>query len=191
MSIRKIIPFAALLLSMGCSNHEAPPTAPQSAQRQTLFDTRAVVENVDQTTREVRLQTMDGKQLTVLAGPEVRNLAQVSAGDTVRLTYYESVAATMAEPGATAPATTSVVSGRAPEGSKPAGFVGSTTDMVVELVHYDSATGVATVKTPDGVTKQVMVNPAMRAFAAARQPGDRVAVQFTDAMAVSIIKTGS
>jgi hypothetical protein len=30
----------------------------------------------------------------------------------------------------------------------------------------------------------------MREFAAARQPGDHVAVQFTNAMAVSIIKTG-
>ena len=86
-----------------------------------LLDTRAVVEKVDQNTREVRLRTMDGKELTVLAGPEVRNLAQVSAGDTVRLTYYESVAARMAEPGAGGPATTSVIASRAPEGSKPAG----------------------------------------------------------------------
>jgi hypothetical protein len=179
-----------LLLSLGCADHEAPPAAPQSAQRETLFDTRATVESVDQTTREVRLQTMDGKKLTVLAGPDVRNLAQVSAGDTVRLTYYESVAATMAEPGAAPPATTSVVSGRAPEGSKPSGFVGSTTDMVVELVHYEPATGIATLKAPDGTIKDIMVNPAMREFAAARQPGDHVAVQFTNAMAVSIIKTG-
>ena len=190
MPIRQTMPLVALLLSLGCTNHEAPPAAPQSAQRELMFDTRAWVEHVDQNTREVRLQTMDGKELTVIAGPEVRNLAQVPAGDTVRLTYYESVAASMTAPGTAGPVTTSVVSGRAPEGSKPAGLVGSTTDMVVELLAYDPATGVATLKMPDGTIKDVMVNPAMQEFAAARQPGDRIAVQLTNAVAASIVKTG-
>ena len=190
MSMRKIMPLAGLLVSLGCTHQETPPAAPQSAQREMLLDTRAVVEKVDQNTREVLLRTMDGKELTVLAGPEVRNLAQVSAGDTVRLTYYESVVARMAEPGAGGPATTSVVASGAPEGSKPAGVVGATTDMVVEFLAYDPATGVVTFKTPEGRTVQVMVNPAMRGFAAARRPGDRVALQVTSAVAASIVETG-
>ena len=115
-----------------------------------MLDTRAVVEHVDQNTREVRLRTMDGKELNVLAGPEVRNLAQVSAGDTVRLTYYESVAARMAEPDAGGPATTSVVTAGRPRAARPAGLVGATTDMVVEFLAYDPATGVVTFKTPEG-----------------------------------------
>jgi hypothetical protein len=86
MSLRRIMPLAGLLMSFGCAQHEAPPSAPQSAQREAMLDTRAVVEKVDQNTREVRLRTADGRDLTVVAGPEVRNLAQVSAGDTVRLT---------------------------------------------------------------------------------------------------------
>ena len=184
------MPLAGLLLSMGCTDQEAPPAAPQSAQRELMLDTRAVVEKVDQNTREVRLRTTDGKELTVLAGPEVRNLAQVSAGDIVRLTYYESVAARMAEPDAGGPATTSVVASGAPEGSKPAGVFGATIDMVVEFLAYDPATGVVTFKTPEGVTEKFVVNPAMRAFAAARRPGDQVALQLTNALAVSIIETG-
>ena len=191
MSMRKIIPTAVLLLSLGCSQQEAPPAAPQAAQRETLVDTRAVVEKIDQDTREVRLRTMDGNELTVIAGPAVRNLAQVSAGDTVRLTYYESVAARMAEPGAGGAATTTAVTARAPEGGQPAGLVGATTEMVVEFLAYDPATGTATFKTPDGASRQVLVNPAMRGFAAARQPGDRVAVQLTSAVAASIVEAGS
>ena len=190
MSKRKIMPLAALLLTLGCTHQETQPAAPQAAQREMMLDTRAVVESVNQNTREVRLRTTDGKELTVLAGPEVRNLAQVSVGDTVRLTYYESVVARMAEPGAGGPATTSVVTSRAPEGSKPAGLYGATTDMVVEFLAYDPATGMVTFKTPDGVTQNVVVNPAMRGFAAARQPGDRVAVQFTNAVAAAIVETG-
>ena len=190
MSKRMFMLLAALLVSMGCSQQETPPAGPQSAQRELMLDTRAMVENVNQHTREVRLRTTDGKELTVLAGPEVRNLAQVSPGNTVRLTYYESVVARMAEPDADGPATTSVVTSRAPEGSKPAGLYGATTDMVVEFLAYDQVTGIVTFKTPDGATQNVVVNPAMRGFAAARQPGDRVAVQFTNAVAASIVETG-
>ena len=190
MSMRKIIPFAGLLVCAACAHQEPPPAAPQSAQREMLLDTRAVVEKVDQNTREVRLRTTDGRELTVVAGPEVRNLAQVSAGDTVRLTYYEGVVARMAEPGAGGPATTSVVTARAPQGGKPAGVYGATTDMVVEFLAYDPTTGVATFKTPDGMTQSITVSPAMREFAAARRPGDRVAVQFTNAIAASIVEAG-
>ncbi len=190
MSMRKIWPLAGLLVILGCTHQETPPAGPQSAQRETVLQTSAVVEKVDQKTREVRLRTTDGQELTVVAGPEVRNLAQVSAGDVVRLTYYESVAASMAAPGAGGPATASVVTTRAPEGSKPAGAVGAMVDMVVEFVAYDPATGVVTFKTPDGVTRKVVVNPAMREFAAARRPGERVAVQLKSAVAVSIVETG-
>jgi hypothetical protein len=55
---------------------------------------------------------------------------------------------------------------------------------------YDPATGVVTFKRPDGVTQDVLVNPAMRGFAAARRPGDRVALQLTNAVAASIVETG-
>ena len=190
MSMQKMMPLAGLLLSLGCSQQEEAPAAPLSAQRETMLNTGAVVEHVDQSTRVVRLRTMDGKELTVLAGPEVRNLAQVSAGDTVRLSYYESVTARMAEPDAGGPATTSVVTSRAPEGSTPGGLVRATTDVVVEFLAYDPATGVVTFKTPEGVTQTVEVNPAMREFAAARRPGERVAVQITNAVAASIVETG-
>jgi hypothetical protein len=190
MSMRKIMPLAGLLVSLGCTHQETPPAAPQSAQRELVAETSAVVEQVDQKTREVRLRRADGKVVTVVAGPEVRNLAQVSAGDTVRLTYYESVVARMADPGAGGPATTSVVTSRAPEGSKPAGLVGATVDAVVEFLGYDPATGVVTFKTPEGVTQRVVVSPAMRGFAAARRPGERVAVQLTNAVAASIVETG-
>ena len=62
--------------------------------------------------------------------------------------------------------------------------------MVVEFLAYDPATGVVTFKRPDGVTQNVLVNPAMRGFAAARRPGDRVALQLTNAVAASIVETG-
>ena len=77
MSMRKIMPLAGLLVGLGCTAQQEtpPPAAPESAQRAAVLDTRATVEEVDQNTREVRLRTMGGRELTVLPGPEVRNLA--------------------------------------------------------------------------------------------------------------------
>lgn len=182
---------AMSLLVAGCAGKdaEAPPPAAQSAQRETMLETTAVVEHVDQKTREVRLRGADGRTVTVVAGPEVRNLPQLATGDVVRLTYYESVAVRMAEPAETGPATAAAMAARAPEGEKPAAMLGGAIDVVVTMVAYDPATAVATFTTPDGATQSVVVHPAMRAFAAARRPGDRVAVELTRAVAVSIMET--
>ena len=191
MSMIKIMPFAGLLVCLGCTDQETPPAAPQSAQREAMMNTRVVVEHVDQETRVVRVRMMDGSALDVLAGPQVHNLAQVSAGDTVRLTYYERVTARLAEPDAGGPATTSIVTSRAAAGSEPGGIVRATTDAVVEFLAYDPATGIVTFKSPEGITQTVEVDPAMRDFAAARRPGERVALQTTNAVAASIVETGS
>ena len=182
---------AMWLMVAGCASKdaEAPAPATQSAQRESMLETTAVVEHVDQKTREVRLRGADGTTVTVVAGPEVRNLPQLAGGDVVRLTYFESVAARMAEPAEGGPAIAAAMAARAPEGGKPAGLVGGTIDMVVTMVSYDPATAVATVTTPDGATESVVVHPAMRAFAAARRPGERVAVELTRAVAVSIVET--
>ena len=226
--------------------------ADQSAQRESVIETSATVESVDQQTREVLLRAPDGRTLAVMAGPEVRNLSELKAGDTVQVTYYESVAARLddpraacadrqeayltrldgdpmptdqknaylgaitggfqrcmaqqanawqqvenklplraaqqeAQPQAGGGATKTVVVAPATEN----GFFGANmVDMVVEFVSYDASTGVATVKTADGVVKSFRVNPAMRDFAAARRPGDRVAIEATNAAAVSITKAG-
>lgn len=232
--------------------------ADQSARRESVIETSATVESVDQQTREVRLRAPDGRTLAVVAGPEVRNLPELKAGDVVRVTYYESVAARLDDPRAAcaekeqaylarldgdpmpsdqknahlgaiagafqrcmaeqanawqqveaelplrtaqqqAPpqpqaggaATKTVVVAPAPESGKAPGFLGANTvDMVVEFVSYDASTGVATVKTPDGAMRSFWVNPAMRDFAAARRPGDRVAIEATNAAAISITKAG-
>lgn len=185
---------ATSLMVAGCAGQHAgrPAPAAQTAQRETVLETTAVVEKVNQATREVELRASDGELVTVVAGPEVRNLPQLAAGDVVRLTYFESVAARMAETADGGPATTAaVVAGRAPEGAKPAGLVGTAVNMVVTMVSYDPATAVATFTTPEGTTESVVVHPAMRAFAAARSPGDRVAVELTSAVAVSIVETTS
>jgi hypothetical protein len=152
-----------------------------------LISASAVVQSVDQATREVVLSGPDGGEIAVIAGPEVRNLAQLEAGDTVQLDYYESVAVEMA-PADAPDELVSLYTARSPLGAKPGGVAVLTTEMVVELIDYDADSGLARVRTPEGETIGVTVPPGLRTFASARQQGERVAVTVSEALAVSIVE---
>ena len=64
---------------------------PAPATQETLLTASATVEAVNQTTRAVQLRdNAGGGVFTVQAGPEVRNLAQLEAGDQVNVDYYQA-----------------------------------------------------------------------------------------------------
>lgn len=194
MSIRStVLALATALLAASCSQgDQGEPAAPmRSAQRESTIVVTATVEKVDQATREVTLRGPGGDELTVVAGPEVRNLPQLAAGDVVQLTYVESVAVRMAHAGEGGPASGAVIAGRAPEGAKPAGLLGAAVSTVVTFKSYDPATNVATFTTADGQERSVKVDPSMEGFASDRRPGDRIAVDITRAVAVSIVESRS
>lgn len=171
----------------GCAGHAE---VPETAERELSVVATAAVVSVDQDTRQVLLRTESDELIRVVAGPEVRNLAQIEAGDQVRVEYYEAVAARLAEPGEPSETTGLTATGRAAEGEKPGGYALATSDFVVEVVSYDPDTASAVVVMPDGAERAVSVAPEMRAFAAARQPGDRVRLTLATAVAVTLTEHG-
>jgi len=181
---------AALSAGLFLSACAASDPGPQSAQRETAITRTARVQTVDLDTRQVLLRMDDDAMLSLVAGPEVRNLPQLEPGDVVRFEYYEAVAVTMVEPGTTGNATGAVVATRAPEGAKPGAGLGATANMVVEFISYDPTTHVATFRAPDGVVETATVKPELQAFAAARKAGDRIDLTITRAVAVSIDEAG-
>jgi hypothetical protein len=186
MSMKTITAALALAALAGCASLTATPRPAGTA---TLITATATVESVDMDTREVNLRADDGSLLSVVAGPEVRNLAQLEAGDVVEFNFFESVAVSMADPSDTGEPSTMILAGRTEEGDKPGGMAIEATDMVVTLVSYDDRNFIATIRMADGTTDRVTVPPELRSFAAARGPGARVLVSITDAMAVSIVET--
>jgi hypothetical protein len=180
----QVLGLLAALAIAGCT--QGMRTSSEGVQ-ETLVTASATVESVDQGTRQVVLRdNADGSVFTVTAGPEVRNLAQVETGDQVEVDFYQAVTASMADPADTGEVDTAVLTGRAPEGARPGGLAAATTSMVVTLVTYDSNSGLATFRTPDGLTRRAVVPPNLRTFAAARGTGSRVLVSMTEAVAVTI-----
>jgi len=89
---------AALALAVAAPVHSQQPTA--AAKQVTIegvgameaMRITAAIEAVDVNNRIVVLRGPRGNTFAVLVGPEVKNLSQVKAGDTLEVDYYESVA---------------------------------------------------------------------------------------------------
>jgi Cu/Ag efflux protein CusF len=185
MQFRYAIALVAALLVTGCAG--AGLHRNRTASEQTLVTATATVQAIDQNTRAVTLRDdADGSTFTVVAGPEVRNLDQVSAGDHVQIDYYRSLAVAMANPSDTGEPLTAAAGARAPEGAMPGAAAVMSTSLVVTLISYDNNTGIATFRTPDGFTRQTAVRPDLRTFAQTLNPGARVLVTMTEAVAVTI-----
>jgi len=152
----------------------------------------AVVESVNQRTREVVLRGQDSDRVAITAGPEVRNLAQLRRGDRVVVTYGESLAVEMAPPGAGGPPL-GVTEGavRARPGQRPGGAVGREVRARVRIEAVDRGTGRVAFVGPRGVRRVVTPRePEMVDFARRLRPGDEVDVTYAEAVAVRVEPAG-
>lgn len=165
-----------------CSSPE-----PEPVEVSDTVELSAIVQSVDQETRQVLLRGDNGALATIVAGPEVVNLPQLEPGDRVVAIYERSVAVQMAPAGMSKTTDAAMVSATAPEGSKPAGVAAQEVRTVVTIVNYDQTTRIVTFIDPDGFTHAVRVEkPEMQAFASSFNAGDRVEVVFTEAVAIGV-----
>jgi len=198
---------AALVMLAACGNSAETPAAPAptpttvpepnvetSSQQipgarldENLVQVSAVVEAIDQETRQVTLRRADGETFSFRAGDEVRNLAQVQKGDVVAVSYYESVAIELRKPGEATPGVESAeVSGRAPVGAAPAGAGARTTTVVATVRELDREKKTAVLELSDGHRQTVNVRDPRNFDIAA--VGDLVEITFTEAIAVTVDK---
>ncbi len=150
-----------------------------------LVKLEATVAAVDQKTRKVTLKDADGETVTITAGEEVKNLAQVEVGDKVSVEYLEMVAMEVMPPGdVEMGAMTTAAKKTAPLGEKPAGAVVQETTVMTVIDTIDKENELVTLKGPDGSTKTVKArNPANLEKIAV---GDKVRVTYVTALAITV-----
>jgi hypothetical protein len=148
----------------------------------------ATVEAIDVDNRLVTLRGPQGNEVTVEAGPEVRNLAQIEAGDVVRLNYQLYYRATRVEPAdLTHFAGVGIDAVRAAEGERPAAAIGMAESVVVAIESIGPDGRTATFITPDGALQAIFVRREEgRAFARSLAPGDLVELTVGEAIAVVV-----
>lgn len=174
----------ALGLGLALSGCATAPSATRTAASGETVLASATVESVDQANRHITLATPDGTRAIFAVGPEVRNFSQIGKGDTVTIGYHDSVVLSMAP--SDAPQGSVAGAARAPKGARPAAGAVLATDVVVTVISYDAGSGFATFRTDDGVVHRATVPPELRTFAERAQPGSRVLVSYTEAVAVRV-----
>jgi hypothetical protein len=166
-----------------------PPATAPSKPGAVLVETMEFKAKVDAVDQEKRLVTLTGPRgtVTVKAGPEVRNLAQVKPGDVLTVRYLESVALYVRKGGEPPAATEMQAVEVAPKGQKPAGLVVNTTEVTATVEAVDVAKRTVTLKGPEGKSRTIKVDPSVKRLAEGKK-GDQVVARVTEALALSVDK---
>jgi translation elongation factor P/translation initiation factor 5A len=164
--------------------------AEKTAQKPVVSETvkaTAAVKAVDYDKRLITLQGPDGKVFTVEAGPEVKRLKEIKAGDTVVVQYTQALAAELKKTGAPSGTAVKEDVSRAKAGEAP-GIKGTReVKATVTIDSVDLKNNIVTFTGPQGNVNIVAVQrPQMREFLKTLKAGDKVDLTFTEAMAISV-----
>jgi hypothetical protein len=179
-----------LAFALACATSKPQQgAAPLPTYRDTRTETStAVVQAVDLETRRVTLRGEDGKDFSFIASEEVRNLPQVQVGDTVKVTYTESLAIDVKREGGTPTMTESTGSSSTEQGDRPAGTASDTVTVSAVITDIDRASNPnrVTLKGPEGNYKVVEVKDPKKLENV--QVGDMVHATYTESIGVAVEK---
>ena len=190
--------FSAMLLVVAAAHggaetatkpKAATPAEHPSMQREALEEAHATVVSADPATRIITLKGEDGRTGTYTAGPEVKNFAQIRAGDKVVVSYYRGIAAQVLPPGAAASKEVNQLDmgASAQPGAKPAAGVGSAIRGTVVVQKIDVAANQLTILKPDGSSRTIPIeSDEGKAFIKKLKKGDKVDVVYAEALAVEV-----
>ena len=189
-----VLAAASLLATPAMAQDKATSAAPTMAAIADALDVgekmtaTAMVLEVDQRHRTLTLKGEDGKPFTIQVGDEVRNLAQVKAGDTVVATYRQALAVSLEVvkgTGVNARVVTVSV-GRAPKGEMPAGVVEEKVQMVGTVLAVDKEKRTVLIQgAVHHVTLKIPADMDIKDLKA----GDQVRATYTQELAVSVEPT--
>ena len=160
-------------------------TAPGKAAAVETIKLTATITAIDKATRDVTLKGPQGNELTVTAGPEVKNFDQLKVGDKVDLNYVEALTLELKKGGGLVVQRTEKagMAGAKP-GEKPAGAVGRQVTVVADVVAVDPAKQVVTLKGPKRTVDLKIPDPEQFKRIA---KGDQVEATYTQAVALAVM----
>lgn len=171
------LPLAALA---GCA-------APDAVVEAEVIEISATVETVDRQTRAVLLSASGGL-LTVVAGPAVRNFAEIGPGQRLRVRYVEALGVALVRSPATGPELAAAVAGaRAAPGQLPGGAVGEVIRVRVRVTGVQPLRATVSFVGPRNIPRTVRVrDPELQAFVRGLRVGDEVDIAYLEALAVTM-----
>ena len=143
---------------------------------------------LDTETREVTLDLGEGKTMSFVAGPEVRNFAQLEVGDLVEIEHGRALLLELRKGSTERPwrIDDDRTVGAAP-GEKPAGAIGKVVRALVEVTGVHPERGTITVQGPRNTVELRIPDAAQLAEI---DVGDRIEVTYAEAGAISVTAPG-
>ena len=173
---------ALVALAAGCAGNKEP------LEIMEVEEIEAEVTAIDVSQRLVSLRGPEGNELTIQAGPEVRNLAQVRVGDRLIVSYTRAFIASMTGEGQ--PASEGIVAigaVRAEEGERPGVAAGGVISGTVEIISIGEDGTSVTFRGPTGDLRSMdVLREESRAFVRKLKLGDMVDMTYAEAIAIEI-----
>lgn len=186
-----ILAAAALAVTAFAQDKKAPeaakaPPPPKGVAAAEGATITATVESIDQATRAVTLKGPRGNLVSFVAGPEVKNLAQVSKGDQVHIAYVQALALELKKSASkTRERTETEFKKGAEPGQMPAGIVGRKVKVVASVEGIDTKNQLVTLRGPQHTVDLKVKDPAVLKTI---KIGDHVEATYVEAIAVKVEK---
>ena len=162
----------------------AVASAPGRAEVARAVRVSATVSAIDKATRTVTLKGPDGKEFTVVAGPEVRNFDQVQVGSEVIVDFLQALALELKKGGGAARTISeSSESARAEPGAQPGAAGSRSVTVMADVTAVDSSKQDVTLRGPKRTVNLHVPDPKQFKMIAV---GDQVEATYTEAVAVSV-----
>ncbi len=178
---------AALVLPAAVSAQTAAVvggTAPGKAGVAEVVKLTATVTALDKATRDVTLKGPQGNELTLTAGPDVKNFDQIKVGDQVNVDFIQALTLELKKGGGLVVARTEQKGAVAAKpGEKPAGAVGRQVTIVADVIATDPAKQTITLKGPKQTVDMRIPDPEQFKRIA---KGDQVEATYTQAVALAL-----
>lgn len=160
-------------------------SAPGKAMIAGTIKAQAVIGALDAASRVITLKTADGRSVDIVAGPEVKNFAQLKVGDKVNVQYVRALSLELKKVGAPTGQTGATVgAAAAPVGAKPGAAAGAQVTVVADVTAVDPKTQLVTLKGPKGNMVDLQVrDPGQLKLI---KVGDKIEAVYTEALAVSV-----
>jgi hypothetical protein len=192
--MHKTVPFIIAAITLGCSLAHAQPKAPQrstvvasepgKAVAVSVAEVTATVVAINSATRTVTLKSADRGLVDVVCGDDVKNFAQISVSDNVKVSYQEALTIELKKVRAPLAASGTAGEVRAAPGARPGGAVGREVTVLADVVAVDPKKSTITLKGPAGNMVDLKVrNPDH--FKVVKK-GDQVEAVYSEALAVSV-----
>jgi len=159
-------------------------TAPGKAGVAQTVKITATITAIDKATRDVTLKGPQGNEVTVTAGPDVKNFDKMNVGDQVNAQYVEALTLELKKGGGMTVARSDqggVL--EAKPGQKPGGVAGRQVTIVADVVDVNPAKQSITLRGPKRTVEVVVPDPAQFKLVA---KGDQVEATYTQALAILV-----